>query len=139
MDKKIIISIIANDLTYKIAVDSGTKLTSEILTSPIKLEENQKVDGFFTDSAFTTEFNFENPLTSDTTIYTKISVIEESNPTPTPVPEVTPEPTPEQQVIEEKDETPKTGVETYFAEIILSIIFIIALVAIFKFRKNTKG
>ena len=70
--KKIIISIIANDLTYKIAVDSGTKLTSEILTSPIKLEENQKVDGFFTDSAFTTEFNFENPLTSDTTIYTKI-------------------------------------------------------------------
>ena len=137
--KKIIISIIANDLTYKIAVDSGTKLTSEILTSPIKLEENQKVDGFFTDSAFTTEFNFENPLTSDTTIYTKISVIEESNPTPTPVPEVTPEPTPEQQVIEEKDETPKTGVETYFAEIILSIIFIIALVAIFKFRKNTKG
>lgn len=136
--QKLIVSIIANDKTYKITVDSGETLTADLLKSHITLEENQTIDGFYRDAEYTTEFNFGDPLTSDTTIYAKISVVGETVPEEVPEPEVEqPETvTPSQ----EKDETPKTGNQNYLGISIFTILFSIAsIVAIKNKNKNIKG
>ena len=129
--KKIIVSIVANDVTYKITVDSGTLVTSDLLSSHIKLEENYKIDGFFTDAEYNTAFNFNDPINADTTIFAKISKVE------TPLPETEPEPETE-ITTEEKDETPKTGVENYLGISVLTIIISLAVIVTIK-NKKIKG
>ena len=129
--KKIIVSIVANDVTYKITVDSGTLVTSDLLSSHIKLEENYKIDGFFTDAEYNTAFNFNDPINADTTIFAKISKVE------TPLPETEPEPEAE-ITTEEKDETPKTGVENYLGISVLAIIISLAVIVTIK-NKKIKG
>ena len=129
--KKIIVSIVANDVTYKITVDSGTLVTSDLLSSHIKLEENYKIDGFFTDVEYNTAFNFNDPINADTTIFAKISKVE------TPLPETEPEPETE-ITTEEKDETPKTGVENYLGISVLTIIISLAVIVSIK-NKKIKG
>ena len=129
--KKIIVSIVANDVTYKITVDAGTLVTSELLSSHIKLEENYKIDGFFTDAEYNTAFNFNDPINADTTIFAKISKIE------TTLPETEPEPETE-ITTEEKDETPKTGVENYLGISVLTIIISLAVIVTIK-NKKIKG
>ena len=114
--KKVIITLIVKDNTNKITVDEGGTITADLLKSHIILEENEKIDGFYTDAEYTNEFNFNEVLNKDTTIYAKISQIEEVT-----IPE------------EPKDETPATGVANY-----LGISILIALsstIAIFLIRK----
>ena len=102
-------------------------ITADLAKSHSVLEENEQVDGFFTDANYTTVFNFNDPLNTDTTIYAKISTIE------TPVPEPQPEPQPEI-----KDETPKTGVENYLGvAVLIVLVSSIGIVSIYK--KNKKG
>ena len=124
--KKLIVTIFTNNITNKITVDSGTKISADLLKSHIKLDENQVIDGFFTDEKFTTAFNFDNPITTDTTVYTKTSAKPE-----TTVPETQPE-------IEhqEKDETPKTGVENYLGIAILTIL--LSTISIVSMKKKNK-
>ena len=125
--KQLIVTIFANDVTYKITVNSGEKITADLLKSHIKLESNQVIDGFYTDANFANAFNFDNPITADTNVYTKISKVE------TTVPETTPE-------VNNgvKDETPKTGVQNYLGIAVLTILFsLVAIVTISK--KNYKG
>ena len=45
-----IVTIFADDVTYKITVNSGEKITADLLNSHIKLEDNQQIDGYYTDS-----------------------------------------------------------------------------------------
>ena len=125
--KKIIISIVASDITNKFTIDSGEKITADLLKTHIKLGENQVIDGFFAEANFVTEFNFDNPVTEDKTIYAKISTVE--NNVPEPVPEVT---TPA------KDETPKTGVENYLGIAILTMVASAALISYMN-KKEIKG
>ena len=107
--QKLIVTIIANDQSNKITVDSGETITADLIKSHITLEENQSIDGFYRDAEYTTEFNFEDPITSDTTIYTKITTIEITEPEQEPITEE-----PENITsTEEKDETPKTGIKNY--------------------------
>ena len=120
--QKVIVSIVTNNQTNKITVDSGEMITAELLKSHIKLEENYVIDGFYTDANYTTAFNFNNPINTDTTVYTKISKVETT-------PEIS---------NEEKDETPKTGVENYLELAVLTILFSLVLIFTIK-NKNTKG
>ena len=132
--QKLIVTIIANDQLNKITVDSGETITADLIKSHITLEENQSIDGFYRDAEYTTEFNFEDPITSDTTIYTKITTIEITEPEQEPITEEPENITP----TEEKDETPKTGITNYLGISILAILFsTIAIVVIRK--KNIKG
>ncbi len=125
--KQLIVTIFAKDVTYKITVNSGEKITADLLKSHIKLENNQVVDGFYTDANFANAFDFNTSITTDTTVYAKISKVE-----PT-VPE-----TPPQVNNGVKDETPKTGAQNYLGIAVLTILFsIVAIVTINK--KNIKG
>ena len=122
--QSVIITLIANDQTNKIAINLGETITADLLKSHITVDANHEITGFFTDAQFTTEFNFNDPINADTTIYVKISEI---------VVEV-PEEVPENVVNEEKDETPKTGIENYIGIAFLVIIFSISVLIFMKKR-----
>lgn len=131
--QKLIVTIVANEQKNKITVDSGETITADLLKSHIKLEENQSIDGFYRDAEYTTEFKFEDSLTTDTTVYAKISTIEITEPKPEP------QPKPENEIInEEKDETPKTGVDNYLGIAILTILVSMTAIVIIK-KKDIKG
>ena len=125
--KQLIVTIFVNDVTYKITVNSGEKITADLLKTHIKLGENQVVDGFYTDANFANAFDFNNPITADTTVYAKISKVE------TTIPETTPE-------VNNgvKDETPKTGVQNYLGIAVLTILFSVIAIATIN-KKNIKG
>ena len=111
--EKVFVTIMYNDKSIKTVVNKDEKITAELIKSHIVLEDNYKIDGLYADAEYKTEFDFNNAITNDTTIYAKISEI--------PVEE--PEKKPEEVVEEEKDETPKTGVNSYLG----LATFIIAL------------
>ena len=122
--KQAIVTAIAIEQTNKIAVDIGTKITSDMLKSHMNLDESIVIDGFYQDVQYTTEFNFNNPINADTTIYVKTSAKQ--------VPPET------DNVVEEKDETPKTGVQNYLGLSIFVIAFS-AITMITLRRKEMKG
>lgn len=124
--QKIIISLITNNQTNKLVVDSGATITADLLKSHISLEENYVIDGFYSDAQYTTEFNFNNPITSDTTIYTKTSKVENNVPE-TPAPEVN-----------EKDETPKTGIPNFLGIAILLLALSTTIIISMR-KKSIKG
>ena len=135
--QKLIVTIVANEKTNKITVDSGKTITADLLKSYIEMEENYTIDGFYRDSNYTTEFNFDDPINTDTTVYVKISKVE--TPIPEEKPEQTPEEKPEQTPGVEnqvKDETPKTGVESHLGIAVLTIL--LATLTIFAIRNKSK-
>ena len=99
--EKVFVTIAYNEETLRIVVNKDEKITSDLIASHIVLDENHKIDGYFTDESYQTEFDFNQAITVETTIYVKISEIQVE------------EPAPEEPVEEEKDETPKTGVNSY--------------------------
>ena len=125
-DKKVIVTVIVNEQEIKFTANEGTMITADLVSSHIVLEDNQQIDGYYTDANYTTEFNFNDPLNADTTIYAKISTVEAT------IPE---EP---KQEVEEKDETPKTGVENYLGLAVL-VIMLSSTVMISMKKKNIKG
>lgn len=129
--QKLIVTIITNDKTNKITVDSGKTITADLLKSHIELEENYIIDGFYRDSNYTTEFNFDDPINTDTTVYAKISKVE------TPIPEEQPEKTPEVEN-QVKDETPKTGVESHLEIVVLTILLATTAIVFIR-NKDIKG
>ena len=122
--QKIIVTIVANDKTVKITVDSGKTITADLLKEHIDLLEGYTIDGFYTDAQYTNEFNFDNTINTDTTIYAKISKVETSEPE-TNVPEVNEE---------EKDDTPQTGAENYLGIAILAMV--VSAGSIFLIKKD---
>ena len=91
--KNITITVKLNDKTATVTVKENTILTKEDLTSKIDLASlglsKYSITGFYTDEKYKTEYNFEDPITTDTTIYAKLKL----NTTP------------------KKDTSPKTGSE----------------------------
>ena len=84
-----------------------------MLKSHIKVPEGYEIDGFFTDENYTNAFDFNAKLDTDTTIYARTTKIENEKPVEPEKPEVNEE---------EKDDVPKTGVESYLGLAILTII-----------------
>ena len=121
---KVIVTLIAGENTNKITVNEGSKITEDLLKSHITLEDNYEITGFFTDEGYTNAFDFNSTLDTDTTIYAKISAIEVEEPENT-VPE------------EEKDDVPKTGVQSYIGIAVLAILFATSTIAYMR-RKETK-
>ena len=84
---------------------------------------------YYTDEAFTKEFDFSNTLDADTTIYVRISRIENVDEDNNNEEIVEEEPKPE----DNKDDVPKTGDNNYIGVAILAILFSsIAIVGINK-------
>ncbi len=129
--KKAIITLMANNETKKIAVDLGKTITADFLKSYITLEENYTIDGFYTNAQFETEFDFSKTIDADTTIYAKISKIEPVEPTPEP------NETPNTNTVE-KDETPKTGIQSYIG-ISLLVVFVSSAIVIYMKKRELKG
>lgn len=81
--------------TVDTQIMSNTTISMEQLNSLIKLDDlgygDYKLDGYYLDPDFKEAFDFETPLTEDTIIYAKLSAKAE------------------------KDNTPKTGVESYLS------------------------
>lgn len=112
--KKVIITLIWNNNETKITFDEGGLVTRDILKSYINLDSNHKIDGFYLDKKFTKEFNFNEELSKDVSIYTKISKIEnDDNMEDEDIKE---------EIESEKDDVPKTGVESYLSLAIFSIL-----------------
>ena len=116
--KKVIVTLIWNDKENKIVIDEGSLVTKEMLEEYIELEANYEIEGFYTDKEHTKKFDFNEELSKDTMIYAKISRIENEETEP------------------EKDDVPKTGVESYLSLSILSII--VSIAGIMYIRKNSK-
>ena len=120
--EQVVITLISNDNINKIAINKGETITEDLLKSHITLEAKYQIEGYFTDENYTTAFDFTSPVNTDTTIYAKISEIPAQ-----------PEPEPEQPPVEEeKDETPKTGVESYIGLAILALVVATAGIAYMK-------
>ena len=124
-EQKAVITLIANTETNKIVVDLGKTITAEFLTSHISLENNYKIDGFYTDSYYTDPFPFHDPINADTTIYAKISNTET----------ITSE---TENTKGEKDETPKTGIPSYLGIAIFVMTCSITAMISLK-RKENRG
>ena len=125
--QKLVVSLVVNDKTYKIAVDSGSTLTEDMLKSHIDVSSGYTVEGFYTDADFTTKFDFNNTITKDTTIFVKIIEVQENtNNTTNTVEKV------------EKDNTPKTGIENYLGIAVLTVLFSATTIVLMK-NKNKKG
>ena len=119
-----IITLVAKEETTKVIVDLGQTITEEFLKSHINLEENEQIDGFFTDAQYESAFNFSDPINADTSIYAKISIVENE-----PEPEEDNNTVIEEPETEEKDETPKTGVQSYLGlSVILAVLSIGAMI-----------
>ena len=113
--QKVIVNIVVNDKTYKITVNNGDLLTEEMLKSHIKIDSGYEVEGFYTNIELTNKFDFSKPVNAETTIFVKLSKIEEKVETET------------QEKVEntnkvEKDETPKTGVENYLGLAVITLL-----------------
>ena len=121
--EKVIISLVVNDETKRITVNKDEKITKDLLESHIELEDGYKVEGFYTDEEYINEFNFDTNIDSDTTIYAKISKIQDNS---------------QENVITENkvesDETPKTGIESYLGAALLTIIFSVIVIIFMKKR-----
>ena len=116
--QKVIVTIFANNDVNRITVDKGTKITADLLKSHLTIAEGYQIDGFFTDAQYTSEFDFNKTIDVDTSIYAKISKIENT------------------QVTKPKDETPKTGVENYLGIALCTILFSIAAVILLMKKKD---
>lgn len=124
--EKVFVTIMYNDKSVKTVVNKDEKITAELVKSHIVLEDNYKIDGLYADAEYKTEFDFNNAITADTTIYAKISE----------VPTEEPEKEPEEVVEEEKDDTPKTGVNSYLGLATFIIALSVAGIIFTKKRNN---
>ena len=132
--QNVVITLITNEQTNKIVVDLGATITADLLKSHIKLAENYTIDGFYTDAQYTSEFDFSKTIDADTTIYVKVSEVQTNVPEPNETPEQNAIP----EVNEEKDETPKTGMQSYLGIAVLVVIISIVGI-IFMKKKEIKG
>ena len=115
--KVIVTLMVGGEAVKQITVDEGATITAELLKSNITVDDGYEVEGFYTDEAYTKAFDFANPLNADITIYARIAEI------PQEEPEQEPEnttPTPD-NTEEEKDDVPKTGIESYLGIAVLAI------------------
>ena len=124
--EKVFVTIMYNDKSIKTVVNKDEKITAELVKSHIVIEDNYRIDGLYADAEYKTEFDFNNAITTDTTIYAKISE----------VPTEEPEKEPEEVVEEEKDDTPKTGVNSYLGLATFIIALSVAGIIITKKRNN---
>ena len=118
--QKVIVTIYANNDVNRITVDKGKAITSDLLKSHITIAEGYQIDGFYTDAQYTTEFDFSKTIDADTSIYAKISKVENTENTP------------------QKDETPKTGVENYLGIALCTILFSLAAIILFMKKKDIR-
>ena len=129
---KVIITLVKGEESKQIIVDSGEKVTEELLKSYITVEEGYEIEGFYTDEDYMKKFDFDTDLSSNLTIYVKIEEIPEEEPgestpdTEIPEEEVKPESKPE------KDEVPQTGVESYIGLAVLAIMVSVGVVCLTK-------
>ena len=112
--QKVIVTIFANNDVNRITVDKGETITADLLKSHITIAQGYEIDGFYTDAQYTTEFDFSKTIDTDTSIYAKISKVENTQNTP------------------QKDETPKTGVENYLGIALCTILFSLAVILFMK-------
>ena len=124
--EKVFVTIMYNDKSIKTVVNKDEKITAELVKSHIVIEDNYRIDGLYADAEYKTEFDFNNAITTDTTIYAKISE----------VPTEEPEKEPEEVVEEEKDDTPKTGVNSYLGLATFIIGLSVAGIIFTKKRNN---
>ena len=130
-EPKVVVTLISGETSNKITVDKGATVTEEMLKSHIEVPEGYEIDGFFTDESYTNAFDFNTKLDNDTIIYARTAEIKTEEPTEPETPEI-----PEVDE-EEKDDVPKTGVESYLGIAILTIIASTIGIAYIK-RKEAK-
>ena len=127
---KVTVYLMDTDKTVSIDVAEGTILTSDSLASKINLESlglsNYTLNGFYTDSNYTTEFDFTQAINSNTSIYAKLTSNEGSSE----------QEASSEQVSGEKDETPKTGIANHLG--IATIILAISVVALTTLKRKNK-
>ena len=118
-DKKVIITLYAEDKVINIAVTEGEKITKDILKSHIDLKKGYIVKDYYLDKDYKEKFNFETKINENTSIYAKIEkeeTIKDDN---------------KENIEENKDKTPVTGNDNYILiatfAIMLSSVLIIAL------------
>lgn len=115
--KKVIVTLmIGGEAAKQITVDEGAKVTAEQLKADVTIEEGYEIEGFYTEQEYKNKFDFNTELKADTTIYARIAEIKAEEP------EKPAEPAPEP----EKDDEPKTGVESYLGVAVMAIAVSVA-------------
>lgn len=132
--KNIILTVNLMEQTVQIPLQEGSTITAEEVKSKINLQNlnlsNYILNGFYSDAEFKSEFDFTNPITTNTTIFAKLTLNtttdnnENKNETDNNI------------TNEEKDETPKTGVKSNLG-IAISVIAISTISILLLKRKNS--
>lgn len=110
--------------SVELEVQVGTVLTEEDLAAAIDLTgTNFKLDGFFVDDKYETNYDFTTEIQGDTTIYVKLAEVTTEEPTE-----------PSEKPAGEKDETPKTGVPVYTT--VAAVVATLSLASIIVLKKK---
>ena len=123
-DDKVVLTDQYNNVVAETAVPDKVNGNAGDKKVIVTVMVNEKIDELYKSADYGAEFNFDDKINADTTIYAKISIVEAT------VPE-------EEPKVEEKDETPKTGVENYLGLAVLAIILSSAVMIAMK-KKNNK-
>ena len=107
-------------------VSGGT--ATKPLTNPTR--DGYTFDDWYADSAYTTKFDFTQPITANTTVYAKWTTSAAVTPTPTTTPTTTPAKTTDDSSL------PQTGDASDYA--IFALIGVCAVVSIVAFVKTKK-
>lgn len=111
------------------AVNKGATLSAadveDMLVDEGLVTDEFVVSGFYSNETFTKEFDFAQPMDANTTIYVYIEEVKTEDP----------DNTVDEENKDEKDETPKTGVENFLGIAIATIVIGTMAVVVLK-RKN---
>ena len=130
-------------LSYTVSFNTngGTPVLSQTVKSGEKAvrptdptRDGFTFDDWYADSVFTTKFNFDEPITAQTTIYAKWTSSASATPAPTPTP--TPEPAKTAANNIDDSSLPQTGDASDYA--IFALIGVCAVVSIVAFAKTKK-
>lgn len=122
--ENVTVTVHLNDKTVTKDIKKGTILTREDLEKDINLDDldlsEYTLAGFYLDKDYTTVFEFDNEITSDTTIYAKLDLDKKDDDKKTDD---------DKKDNDKKDDTPKTGVQNYFVLTASAIVmFIVAVI-----------
>lgn len=139
VSEKVVLTIIANNISEKVVVDKNSTITEEFVKDHIAIDNKYVIDGFFTDDTYATLFDFDATIDTDTSIYIKVSVASENvngeeNTGDTSIPYEEQQTSSEKNVDGQKDDTPKTGIANYLG--IAASVAVIATIAVVSLKRK---
>lgn len=130
-NEKVIVRLYALDSSIDIAVDKGSKITSDLveesLTTAGLLSDEYTLEGVYSNETLTNLYDYEQAMDQDTSLYVKLAEADNST-------EAGETEEPDTTVEDEKDDTPKTGAKNFVG--IAVVVIALGTVAIVALKRK---